>query len=275
MGILNLTPDSFSDGGRYSDTPAAVRRALAMVEEGADIVDIGGESTRPGADPVAAAVQLARVLPVLEELRCRLPPNRAISIDTTRAEVAEAALQAGANWVNDISAGRDDPAMFAKVAEAGVPIVLMHMQGTPKTMQDDPRYENVVDEVLAFLEARIAAAERSGIRPERIVIDPGIGFGKRRQDNLRLLAELERFVATGYPVLLGASRKRFMGTICGETRPTELLGARIATTALGVAKGVKIFRVHDVRPNRQAADVIAAITALGDGVGCSGKPAAS
>jgi dihydropteroate synthase len=265
MGILNVTPDSFSDGGMFYDSAKAVQRAQLMVEEGADIIDVGGESTRPGSDPVEVEEQLARVLPVIETLDCQLSPRCMISVDTTRAEVAEAALKAGADLINDISAGTDDPRMFETVAKWGVPMVLMHMKGTPKTMQDSPSYVDVVGEVILFLEGQAAKARQAGIAQENVIIDPGIGFGKRREDNLRLMASLERFVETGYPVLLGTSRKRFMGAICGETRPTELLGATIATTALGVAKGVKVFRVHDVRANRQAADVIAAIIAAGEG----------
>jgi dihydropteroate synthase len=265
MGILNLTPDSFSDGGLYSDSEEAIQRAQMMIEEGADIIDIGGESTRPGSEPVGRAEQMSRVLPIIEKLHYRLPQHCLISIDTTKAKVAEAALKAGAAMVNDISAGRDDPEMFEIVARANVPIVLMHMQGTPKTMQDNPSYTDVVSEVVSFLQAQAAKARRAGIHQENIIIDPGIGFGKRKQDNLQLMAELDRFVRTGYPVLLGTSRKRFMGKICGETRPTELLGATIATTAFGVSKGVKIFRVHDVRPNRQAADLITAVISIADG----------
>lgn len=261
MGILNATPDSFSDGGLYVDPALAARHGLRMAEEGADIIDVGGESTRPGAERVAVAEQLARVVPVIEALRKALPENVLISVDTTRAEVAEAALAAGARLVNDISAGRDDPRILECAARHGVPIALMHMQGEPKTMQDAPSYEDVAAEALAFLDARALAAQEAGIAPGNIILDPGIGFGKRREDNLRLLAELGRFVDRGYPVLLGTSRKRFMGAICGESRPAELLGATVATTALGVAQGVKVFRVHDIRPNRQAADVAAAIRA--------------
>jgi dihydropteroate synthase len=259
MGILNVTPDSFSDGGRFCNLDQAVLQAQRMVEEGADIIDIGGESTRPGAEPVKAEEQLERVVPVIRALRRCLPESCLISVDTTRSAVAEEALGAGADLINDISAGLDDPGMFEVVAKYGVPIVLMHMQGTPKTMQDNPHYANVVDEVATFLEDRAIRAQDAGILGENIILDPGIGFGKRRNDNLRLIAELGRLVEIGYPILLGTSRKRFMGAICGESRPTELLGATVATTALGVAKGVKIFRVHDVRENRQAADVVAAV----------------
>jgi dihydropteroate synthase len=255
MGILNVTPDSFSDGGLYMRPLQALARAERMIKEGADILDIGGESTRPGSDPVSVGEQRARVVPVLENLRRNLAVDCLISIDTTQSKVAEVALAKGADIINDVSAGRDDPAMFSLVAERDVPLILMHMQGTPKTMQEDPRYQAVLDEVLAFLEARAAAALRAGVREENIILDPGIGFGKRREDNLALLAGLDRLVATGRPVLLGASRKRFMGAICSEARADELVAATVATTALGVMSGVRIFRVHDVRENRQAADV--------------------
>ncbi|QSA98355.1 dihydropteroate synthase [Methylococcus sp. EFPC2] len=263
MGILNATPDSFSDGGLFVDPAAALEHARHMVEEGADIIDVGGESTRPGSDPVAAEDQILRVVPVIAALRASLPKGLLISIDTTRAGVAEAALEAGADFINDISAGRDDPAILALAARRGAPIVLMHMQGSPKTMQDAPVYGSVVDEVLAFLLERAAAARAAGVPSEHILLDPGIGFGKRREDNLTLLAHLSRFVATGYSVLLGTSRKRFMGAVCHETDPQRLVGATVATTALGAAAGVRLFRVHDVRENRQAAEVVHAIRQIG------------
>lgn len=264
MGILNVTPDSFSDGGLFLDPDVATREALRMVDEGADLIDVGGESTRPGADPVDGSEQIRRVVPAIERLRDALPANVPISVDTTRSEVAQAALRAGADMVNDVSAGRHDSAMFDCVARHNVPIVLMHMQGTPKTMQDHPYYENVVDEVMGFLLDRAAVAEGAGIARERIWLDPGIGFGKRKDDNLRLMASLDRLAATGFPVLLGTSRKRFMGTVCGELRPNGLVAATVATTALGVMSGVRMFRVHDVRQNRQAADVAAAIRNVRD-----------
>ncbi|TAN48990.1 MAG: dihydropteroate synthase [Methylococcaceae bacterium] len=294
MGILNVTPDSFSDGGRHFHPDQALAQAGRMLAEGADIIDVGGESTRPGADAVPAGEQIARVVPVIQTLRAQYP-DCAISVDTTLAAVAAAALDAGADMVNDVSAGRDDAAMFALIAARGVPYCLMHRQGDSKTMQDNPHYENVVEEVLAFLLERAEQAEAAGIQRGNLVIDPGIGFGKRRQDNLDLLAGLARFTATAYPVLLGTSRKRFMGAICQvesrreaesprllesrreaeslrllESRreaeslrlpenPGELMPATVATTALGVMAGVKIFRVHDVRENRQAADITWAI----------------
>jgi dihydropteroate synthase len=236
-----------------------VARGLELAQAGAEIIDVGGESTRPGAEPVAATEQIRRVLPVIENLVKALPSERFISIDTASAQVAEAAIQAGASLINDVSAGRFDPKMFEVAAKFNVPIVLMHMQGTPKTMQDNPRYQDVVAEVLEFLEARVEAAEREGIPRERILIDPGIGFGKRKSDNLKLLANLDRFVATGLPVLLGTSRKRFMGQVLAIQDPAELVPATVATTALGVMAGVKVFRVHDVAANYQALEVAWAI----------------
>ncbi|HEY7841522.1 MAG TPA: dihydropteroate synthase [Gammaproteobacteria bacterium] len=259
MGILNLTPDSFSDGGRFAEPGAAVAHALMMAEEGADLIDVGGESTRPGAQRVPAAEQLRRVLPVIEAILAALPTGVEISIDTTSAEVAERALDAGASLINDVSAGRDDPAMFGMAARRRLPVVLMHMRGDPATMQDDPRYADVVTEVRDFLLGRAAAAMEAGIARGKIMIDPGIGFGKTKEHNLALLARLEDLVATGFPVLLGTSRKRFMGSICGAAQSAELAAATCATTALGVLAGAKIFRVHDVRPNRQALDVAWAI----------------
>lgn len=260
MGILNLTPDSFSDGGRHSEVDAACAHAMRMAEEGADLIDLGGESTRPGAAPVGAESQLARVLPVLRALLGALPARVALSIDTRSPEVADACLAAGARVVNDVSGARE-PGMLEVIARHGAALVLMHMQGTPATMQLEPRYQDVVAEVRDYLLARAATARAAGIPAQRIALDPGIGFGKNRAHNLALLGALDEFVGCGYPVLLGTSRKRFMGAICSETEPTELLGATCATTALGVAAGVRIFRVHDVKANRQAADVAWAIAA--------------
>jgi dihydropteroate synthase len=259
MGILNVTPDSFSDGGKYTGLNEALRQVERMLAEGVDIIDIGGESTRPGSDSVAAIDQLQRVIPVITAIRQQLKSDILISIDTTSSEVAKAALAAGANIINDVSAGQDDEAMLALAAQTDVPIILMHSQGTPKTMQDNPYYDDVVREVIEALKKRIDAALKAGIKKENIAIDPGIGFGKRKQDNLDLLAHLDVLVALEYPVLLGASRKRFMGTLCDVTEPSELVTATAVTTALGVMAGVRIFRVHDVRESRQAADVAWAI----------------
>jgi dihydropteroate synthase len=262
MGILNITPDSFSDGGLYLSPGSAVERAAKMAEQGADIIDVGGESTRPGARPVSVQQQRERVLPVVKELCGQLPGHVRISIDTRSSEIAGEALALGADIINDVSAGRDDDNMFAVAVQSGAPLVLMHMQGRPETMQDNPGYENVVEEVYAFLLARALAAEEAGVSREQIVLDPGIGFGKRREDNLQLLAHLHRFVSSGYPVLLGTSRKRFMGSICNTGNPGELLAATVATTALGVLAGVSMFRVHDIEANRQAVDIAWAIRAM-------------
>lgn len=259
MGILNVTPDSFSDGGKFSGLDAAMRQVELMVSEGVDIIDIGGESTRPGSDPVAAGEQIQRVVPVIEAIRECVSGDILISIDTTLSEVAKAALTAGANIINDVSGGRADPAILMLAAKTGVPIILMHSQGTPKTMQDNPHYDNVVQDVLDALHESISAALKAGVKKEAIAIDPGIGFAKRKQDNLDLLAHLDKLVATGFPVLLGTSRKRFMGAICDVTEPLELVTATAVTTALGVMAGVQMFRVHDVKENRQAVDVAWAI----------------
>lgn len=255
MGVLNVTPDSFSDGGLHHDLDAAVERAREMVDLGADIVDIGGESTRPGANRVSIEEQLKRVIPVLRQLQQELPAEIPISIDTTSTLVAGAALEQGATIVNDISAGRDDPGMFSLVAEAGTPYIIMHMQGTPRTMQDNPRYNEVVAEIKAFLVERALAAQAAGVLRKNLVIDPGIGFGKSKRDNLDIILNLDSFIATGYKVMLGASRKRFMGSICDITSYSELTGATCATTTIGVFAGVHILRVHDIKENRQALDV--------------------
>ncbi len=258
MGILNLTPDSFSDGGRY-DAASALARAMEMVAEGADIIDVGGESTRPGATKIGADEQSGRVMEIVAELRRQLPTGFPISIDTTLSEVARRAIDQGASMINDVSAGRDDPQMLSLAASTGAPLVLMHMQGTPETMQNAPEYDDVVDEVRRFLEQRIDTALRAGVKRESLLIDPGIGFGKRRVHNLRLLAALPKLVELGYPLVLGVSRKRFMGRLCPVDEPAQLMPATCACTALGVAAGVRVFRVHDVWQNRQAADVAWAI----------------
>ena len=261
MGILNVTPDSFSDGGRYSDVANAVEHVQKMLQEGVDIIDIGGESTRPGADPVNAEEQINRVVPVIQAIREF--SDTLISIDTMSSVVAKAALTAGANLINDVSGGLNDAEMLPLAAEMDVPIILMHSQGIPKNMQDNPYYEDVVLEVIEALKERVNTALAAGIKKEHIALDPGIGFGKRKQDNLDLLANLEALVELGYPVLLGTSRKRFMGSICDVSEPTELVTATAVTTALGVMAGVKVFRVHDIKENRQAADVAWAIKQCG------------
>ncbi len=259
MGILNITPDSFSDGGRFNNLEAAIRHGKQMIDEGADIIDIGGESTRPGSAPVSEKEQIRRVLPVIEKIGATKPGHVAISIDTRRAAVAGAALDAGATIVNDVSGGNDDPGIIALCADRACPYIIMHMLGVPETMQARPEYADVVGAVRGFLETRAGDCLKAGIRRDNIVIDPGIGFGKTRAHNLALLKNLKAFVDSGHTVLLGASRKRFMGGICAVNTPAELSGATAGTTALGVAAGVRIFRVHDVKENRQAADVAWAI----------------
>jgi dihydropteroate synthase len=229
-----------------------------MVEEGADVIDVGGESTRPGSKRISVDEQIARTAGVIHTLRARLPAHIGISIDTTLPEVAAHAIDKGADLINDVLGG-GEAGMLDLAARRQVPIVLMHMQGTPETMQVNPTYKNVAAEVKEFLVRRALQAMQLGVARDHVLIDPGIGFGKTREHNLSLLHALQEFVETGYSVLLGASRKRFMGSICNETEPRELLGATCATTALGVQCGVRIFRVHDIKPNRQAADVAHAI----------------
>ena len=259
MGVLNVTPDSFSDGGMYPNTRDAVARGLEMVAEGADIIDIGGESTRPGAERIDASEQKRRVLDVISSLHKELPDQVVISIDTTLREVAEAALEAGAGFVNDVTGGTDDTTMISMVAERKVPYCIMHMQGRPGNMQDNPTYKDVTTEVKEFLLQQSEIAQQAGIEKECIVLDPGIGFGKRTIHNLELLRDLKALTDTGFQILLGTSRKRFMGEICNTEDPAQRMPATCATTALGVLAGVKIFRVHDVWQNRQAADVSHAV----------------
>jgi len=243
MGVLNVTPDSFSDGGQFMEVERAVVHGVRMVEEGAGIVDVGGESTRPGSEPVPAAEQIRRVVPVIEQLRGRVKVP--ISIDSYNVEVVRAALGAGAGMVNDITA-LGDTAVGEVAAEYEVPVVLMHMQGMPATMQIEPKYEDVVGEVLEFLVRRARRAEDLGIPRERIFIDPGIGFGKTVEHNLRLLKEIGRFVATGYRVLVGTSRKSFIGAVTGKDEPKERVYGTAATVAWCVEQGVSVVRVHDV-----------------------------
>jgi dihydropteroate synthase len=245
MGVVNVTPDSFSEGGAHAGTEEAVAHALALAADGADLIDVGGESTRPGASYVDERVELARVLPVVERLAART--GVPISIDTRKAAVARAALAAGAGLVNDVSAGRDDPDLFAAAADAGAPVVLMHMQGTPATMQDDPRYDDVVAEVEAFLAERCAAAEAAGVRSDAIVVDPGIGFGKRDEHNYALLAAVPRLTGLGHPVLVGTSRKGFIGRALGGAPADQRLEGTAATVVWSVERGARIVRVHDVR----------------------------
>ncbi len=259
MGILNVTPDSFSNEGEHFDSDIAIKHALEMVEAGADIIDIGGESTRPGASRVSADVQIERVVPVIKTINKELSSRIPVSIDSTSSAVVKAAFDAGATLINDVSAGREDEELFAFAASSGAPLILMHMQGQPKHMQDAPHYENVVEEVKSFLLERAKLAEAKGVRAENILVDPGIGFGKTKQNNLDLIANLHKLSESGYGVFLGASRKRFMGSICDIENFSELVGATCATTALAVMADVKIIRVHDIKENRQALDVAFAL----------------
>ena len=262
IGVLNVTPDSFSDGGRYTDVEAAVRHGLAMRADGADFVDVGGESTRPGAGRVDAATEIARVLPAIRGLAAAGVP---ISIDTTRAAVAEAALEAGATLVNDVSGGLADPDMAGLVAAAGCPWILMHWRGHSRDMNRLAVYQDVVAEVRAELLERVAAAEAAGVAPERIILDPGIGFAKHAEHNWALSAHLDALVDLGYPVLFGASRKTYLGRLLagpdGEPRPVgERAAATIAANVLAVASGVWGVRVHDVR---ETCDALAVWRATG------------
>jgi dihydropteroate synthase len=255
MGILNVTPDSFSDGGEYNTPALALKQALQMVEEGADIVDIGGESTRPGAKIVSELQQIERVVPIIVLLKKNIPNHILISIDTTNVNVARIALDAGADWVNDVSAAEDSAEMLALVAEKQCPIILMHRQGISATMQDHPRYNNVSQDVIAYLQQRANVALDAGIKAGNIILDPGIGFGKAFQHNISLMADLGSLVALGYRILLGTSRKRFLSEICKQPSSFKLAAATCATSTLGVMAGVSLFRVHDVLENRQAVDV--------------------
>ena len=255
MGIVNATPDSFSDGGLYLDGEAAVRHGLQLAREGAAILDVGGESSRPGAEPVDEAEEMARVLPVVERLAAA---GERVSVDTTKLAVARAALAAGSTIVNDVSAFRFDPGMAELVAEAGAGCCLVHMRGEPRTMHHDPSYADVVSEVKAFLEERLAFATAAGIDEERIWLDPGIGFGKNLEHNLELLRRLEEIVAIGRPVVVGTSRKSFLGKLAGGKPAEERLPGTIATNVLALERGASIFRVHDVGPVVDALAVTAA-----------------
>jgi len=271
MGIVNVTPDSFSDGGRFLEAGAAIEHSLRLVGEGADIVDVGGESTRPGAEPVGAEVELERVQPVIEGLAAAATGVQ-ISIDTSKASVAGASLGAGASLVNDVSAFRADPAMAGVVADSDADCCLMHMLGEPRTMQQNPRYEDVLDEVKAFLEERLAFAVSEGVSERRVLLDPGIGFGKTVEHNLVLLRRLGELLALGRPLVIGTSRKSFLARIAGaglrevaklettggEEQPAARLAGTVASNVLALERGASVFRVHDVAPVREALAVAAA-----------------
>jgi len=265
MGVVNVTPDSFSDGGLYFDAGPAVDRGLELAAEGADILDVGGESTRPGSLPVPEDEELRRVIPVIGALRKRT--EAFLSVDTTKASVARAALDAGADIVNDTSAFRFDPAMAGEVARSGAAAVLMHMKGRPLTMQDAPRYDDLLGEVAGFLGDRLRLAEAAGIPRERVIVDPGIGFGKTFEDNLVLIRRQEAFHALGRPLLMGFSRKAFLGRILGLP-PDRRLEGTIAAAVLSVERGAHILRVHDVGP------VARAVRAAEAMLGAAADPAA-
>ena len=255
MGILNVTPDSFSDGGQFLG-PAAVDHARRMVCEGADVIDIGAESTRPGSEKVSPGEQISRLADVLPAV-ARL--GRPVSIDTTSAQVAQWALAAGASIINDVSAGREDPDLLPLAASRGAGVVLMHMLGQPKSMQERPHYDDVVGEVRGFLSRRLAAAADCGVPAERCIVDPGIGFGKTVEHNLALLAGMDALCTLGVPVMVGASRKSFIGAVTGEGEPARRTGGSLAAACMAYLGGATVFRVHDVAPTRQGLDVLSRI----------------
>jgi dihydropteroate synthase len=258
VGILNVTPDSFSDGGDFLDPEVAADQAATMLDEGADMLDVGGESTRPGSHPVSQEEEIRRVVPVLKRI-LSARPEAVISIDTYRSGTATAALEAGASLVNDVTALRGDPRMVSVVEGAACPVILMHMQGEPKTMQKEPHYEDVVGEVRDFLAERAEYAVAAGVRPENVIVDPGIGFGKNLEHNLALLRNLDAVVDLGFPLLIGASRKRFIERITGVQEARDRVSGTVATTVLAYERGATLFRVHDVRANREALAVAEAV----------------
>jgi dihydropteroate synthase len=257
MGVVNVTPDSFSDGGRYLDSDRAISHGLELAGEGAAILDIGGESTRPGALPVEAEEELRRVLPVVEGL-VAAGTEAQISVDTSKSTVASRALEAGATFINDVTALRGDPEMVSLVASSGAEVCLMHMLGEPRTMQEDPRYGDVVSEVKAFLEERLQYAVQRGVDEDRILLDPGIGFGKTLEHNLELVARVDELVGIGRPVVVGASRKSFIGRITGRPNPADRVAGTVAVNVLAYERGARVFRVHDVAPSRDALGIAAA-----------------
>jgi len=265
MGVVNVTPDSFSDGGRFLDSDAAIAHGLELASEGAAILDVGGESTRPGAEPVPENEELRRVLPVVEGLAAE-NGNWAISVDTAKRAVAEAALEAGAVIVNDVTALRGDRGMAELVAERGARCCLMHMLGEPRTMQDAPVYDDVVSEVKAFLEERLAFATAEGVAEDNVWLDPGIGFGKTVDHNLELLRRLDELVAIGRPIVVGTSRKSFLGKLAGGRPESGRLAGTIATNTLALERGASVFRVHDVAAAVDALAVAGALLGVGEGV---------
>ena len=256
MGIVNVTPDSFSDGGEASTTELAVKRAILLSKEGADILDVGGESTRPGAKSVSVETELGRVIPVIEALAER---GFCVSVDTRKAQVMKTAIQAGASIVNDVTALEGDPQSLEVIAASTVSVILMHMQGKPESMQDSPVYKDVVSEVQEYLLSRVKACESAGVERNRIALDPGIGFGKTHKHNLTLMKNLSAFTTLGSPLVLGVSRKSFIGKISNENDPAKRLAGSLSAGLAGLARGVSILRVHNVWETRQAIDVWEAI----------------
>ena len=257
MGVLNVTPDSFSDGGKFFELEKAIEHGVKMAAEGADVIDVGGESTRPGAEPVAAGEELRRVIPVIEKLRAKI--DVPISIDTSKAEVAHAAIHAGASIMNDITGGRGDQGMLPLIAETKSAFIIMHMQGTPRTMQNRPQYEDVVSEVAIFFRQQYARAIECGVDPMAIAFDPGIGFGKTLDHNLELLAQLERLRGDDRPLVVGVSRKSFLAKLIDSPEIEDRLAPAVALTALLRVRGADVFRVHDVKENVSALRVTEAI----------------
>ena len=262
MGILNVTPDSFSDGGSYKSTKSAVDKAMIMIEQGATIIDIGGESTRPGSERVSPIEQKRRIIDVISQLKIKMPRDKIISVDTTSSEVAEAAIDLGVDMINDVSGGNDDQKMMSLIAKHNLYYCIMHMQGSPKTMQDNPKYKNVVSEIIDFLSSQSKKAMDLGISKDKIILDPGIGFGKKTEHNLEILKNLENFSRLGFYTLLGTSRKKILGEISGNNNPVDRIAGTCATSALGVMAGINIYRVHDVWQNKQAIDVAYAIKSI-------------
>ena len=255
MGILNVTPDSFSDGGSYPSSKSAVDKAMIMIEQGASIIDIGGESTRPGSERVSPLEQKRRIIDVISQLKSIIPRNILISVDTTSAEVAEAAINLDVDMINDVSGGTDDKNMMPLVAKNNLYYCIMHMQGTPKTMQDNPIYSDVILEISDFLSSQANKVMDMGLDKDKIIIDPGIGFGKMTEHNLEILKNLKKISSLGYKTLLGTSRKKLFSEISGNNNPADRVSGTCSTSALGVMANINIFRVHDVWQNKQAIDI--------------------
>lgn len=260
MGVLNITPDSFSDGGLFFEPHKAIEHGLRMAAEGADIIDVGGESSRPGSDPVTLDEELKRVIPVIEGLASRL--EIPISVDTYKSQVAERAIEAGAQIINDISGLRFDPQMPAVAARFDTPLIIMHIKGSPKTMQQDPLYEDLMGEIITYLREGIEQAEQGGVDPHQVIVDPGIGFGKRVQDNLVIISRLSELNTLGKPLLIGTSRKSFIGAVLGAEVHQRGIGT-LASAAVSALKGAHIVRVHDVAPMKQTVDMVDAIIYAG------------